>query len=173
MRAALILTLTAVGLAGCNSEETSGGPYLAATVDGARWYAGTSDGLVYYGVDNPDEQGLVYTISTRAEGTGLRFIVLNLPYPVTPGAYPLDGFPASAVYGECPTEMGANDCQLSSAVASDVGSLTITSVDSTTEMIEGRFSFTGHLDGASDGRTVAVRNGAFAIHLAALGIPPS
>lgn len=172
MPRALTLALFTAGLLACNGDESSASPFLSATVDGHAWYARTSEGIVVYDVDHPDDGGYVYAISVTPQGKGERFIALNLPYPVVPGRYRVGASVAYAAYAVCPTAVGEPDCQIWGAIPDDAGTLEITSVDSTTGMVEGALSFTGYLGNTPEGSKASIARGRFALHVNALGLPP-
>lgn len=165
------LTLMGVGLAvaGCGSTEPISGPYVIAVVAGRGWRATASDAVLAYSVDAPDAGATWSSLAARQAGTTSELLSLNLPDPPRVGTYAIDGTIAHAAYLTCPTEALA-DCAAWPAIPSDPGQLEITAVDTAALMIEGTFSFRGHLLGDSPGPVKEISNGRFRIHL---GSPPS
>ncbi len=164
MSRALTLLLVGLATAGCGSTEPTSGPYVTAVVAGRSWRAPASEAQLVYSVDSPDAGGSWFTIASRQMGTTSELVSLNLPDPPHLGAYSIDGGAARATFASCPTQDLA-DCAAWPAIPGDPGQLEITAVDTAALMIEGTFSFRGHLLGDSLGPVKVISNGRFRVHL--------
>ena len=166
MPRALMLTALCLGVLGCGADEASTTTYIAASVDGRPWYAEATDGMVVYGFDASPGLASVYSISSQNFGAQVQFLSINLPLPPLPGTYRLGVDSAFATYGLCQGRNGLDGCTIWRATNALPGTMTITSVDSATGMIEGSFAFTGHSAGSPPAPDKSVLGGRFRVHFA-------
>jgi hypothetical protein len=170
MRHTLISTIISLALAGCASGDGPIPTYITATVAGSHWIGPASEGAVVYTPDAPDGPGYIYSIASHPATGGVEYLALDLPNGATTGDFPLDGLTATAAFAFCPGPQQA-DCSAWKPVAGHPGTLTITRFEAETGLIEGRFSFTGYLDGDPTGTTKFITSGLFSIVVPMVATP--
>lgn len=170
MRRSLITVLALLMVSSCTGDEGAE-TFIRVNVDGALWSAPAGDAQLAYTVDNPDDSGYYVSVAAQTRGSMQQLFSLGLPDPVVEGSYALNGLGTWAAYASCPTNTDFGDCAYWTVVPEDPGTLTITAVDGTTDIVTGTFSLNGHFLGESDGAVKPLTSGAFAIRVPGVGGP--